>query len=71
MKHLAWLVVATSSVLFGQLQNFGTDPDDKKRGEKMISQNENMIKQQQTAIRFSILAVIISVVSLLIAILRH
>lgn len=76
MTHLAWLVIATSGVVFGQLQNFGagTDPDEKKRGEKMLSQtergvalNEQMVKQQQTAIRISTGAFIVSLVSLLIA----
>jgi hypothetical protein len=58
MALWVWSVIASSDLLFGQLQNFGTDPEEKKRGEKMISQsekgialNENMVKQQRISSR--------------------
>jgi hypothetical protein len=59
MRNLLWSVIAASSVLFGQLQNFGTDPDEKKRGEKMIAQN-------RTAIRIAIGAIVISLITLIV-----
>jgi heme exporter protein D len=74
MAPLTWLAIAASGLVLGQVQNFGTDPDEKKRGEKMISQgervvaqNEKMVKQQWIAIGIAIVALIIS----LFALFRH
>jgi len=57
MAPLTWLAIAASGLVFGQLQNFGTDPEEKKRGERMLSQgergldqNEKMVEQQRILI---------------------
>ncbi len=78
MASLIWSVLAASGLLFGQLQNFGPDPEEKKRGEKMISQSElgialnekmvalsdKMVRQQRIAIGIAILALLIGLIAL-------
>lgn len=82
MAPWIWAAITASSVVFGQLQNFGTDPGEAKRGDKMISQsermiaqNEKMLKQSRIAIRLAILALVISAIgcaiSLIAVFLRH
>ena len=65
-------VIVAASLLFGQMQNFSTDPEEKTRGEKMIAQNEKMtalnkkmVTQNLVAIGIAVLALIVSVVSLI------
>jgi len=73
MAPLSWLAIVASGLVFGQLQNFGSspDPEEKKRGEKaisqgerMIAQNENVLKQNRIAIGIALLALIISLIAL-------
>ena len=66
-------MVAAASLLFGQMQNFGTDPEEKTRDEKMIAQNEKMVAlnkqmvtQNRVAIGIAILALIVSLTSLIL-----
>jgi hypothetical protein len=47
MTIFTWLAVAASGLVFGQQANFGGGPDQKKRGEKMIAQNERAIAQSE------------------------
>jgi len=48
MALLTWLAIAASGLVFGQPQNFGgNDPEEKKRGEKMIAQNEKAFSQTE------------------------
>ena len=69
------LVVATC-LLFGQLQNFGNapDPEETKRGEKMVSQNEiviaqneKMLRQNRLATSIAKFALVVSLIALLIS----
>ena len=69
-----WSAIAASALVFGQMQNFGNapDPDETKRGEKMISQSETVITQNKKVISqnwlvigIAILALIISVIALI------
>jgi hypothetical protein len=78
MGPLTWLAITASSLAFGQLSNFGTgpDPEEKKRGEKalsqgdtVISQNEQMLKQNRVAIRIALIALAISLISVLISLI--
>jgi hypothetical protein len=73
MAHSIGAVIIAASLLFGQIQNFGTDPEEKTRGEKMVSQNETMVAlnkkmvtQNQVAIGIAILALIVSLASLIL-----
>jgi hypothetical protein len=68
--------IAACALLFGQTQNFGNapDPQETKRGEKMVSQgetvigqNERMISLSRTAIGIAVLALLISLVALLVS----
>jgi hypothetical protein len=69
MAPLIWSTIAASGLLFGQLQNFGGDPEEAKRGEKMISQNERMIGQNEKSLRLSRLAIGIAMLALIISLL--
>ena len=63
-----WTAIAISAlVVFGQVQNFGNspDPEEKKRGDKMIAQNKKVIAQNWLVIGIAILALIISVIALI------
>jgi aspartyl/asparaginyl beta-hydroxylase (cupin superfamily) len=84
MTLLPWIVTVASGLLFGQLQNFGhppPDPEEKKRGEKMISQAETMIaqsaqslEQSRRALRQGWLAIVIAILALVVAVValfRH
>ena len=64
--HSMGAVIAVASLLLGQVQNFGTDPEEKTRGEKMIAQNEKMLTQNRVAIGIAILALIVSLASLIL-----
>jgi len=66
MTHLIRTLVVAASLLFGQTQNFGTDPEEKTRGEKMIAQNEKMLTQNRVAIGIAILALLVSLVSVIL-----
>lgn len=61
-----WRLIAAFALVFGQLGNFGIspDPEEKKRGEKMIAQNEKVISQNWLVICIAILALIISLIAL-------
>jgi hypothetical protein len=61
-----WPAIAASALVFGQMQNFGAgpDPEEKKRGEKMIAQNKKVISQNWLVIGIAILALIISLIAL-------
>jgi hypothetical protein len=66
-------VIVAASLLFGQMQNFGTDPEEKTRGEKMIAQNEKMVAlnkkmvtQNRVTIGIAILALVVSLASLIL-----
>jgi hypothetical protein len=77
MSHQAILsAIASCLLVFGQNQNFGNapDPEETKRGdrmiaqnEKVIAQNEKMLKQNRLTIAIAILALVISLVALLVS----
>jgi hypothetical protein len=81
MTLLGWSVIAASGLLFGQVQIPGPDPEEKKRGEKMISQaetgialnekiaalNEQMISQQRTSNRHQRIGIVIAVIALIVS----
>ena len=63
-----WSAFALSALpVFGQMQSFGNapDPEEKKRGEKMIAQNQKVISQNWLVIGIAIVALIISVIALI------
>jgi len=66
MAHSIGAVIVAASLLFGQMQNFGTDPEEKARGERMIAQNEKMLSQNRIAIGIAILALLVSLASLIL-----
>jgi hypothetical protein len=61
-----WSAIAASVLVFGQMGNFGTgpDPEEKKRAEKMIAQNQKVISQNWLVIGIAIIALIISLIAL-------
>jgi hypothetical protein len=61
-----WFTITASALVLGQMANFGSgpDPEEKKRGEQMIAQNQKVISQNWIVIGIAILALIISVVAL-------
>jgi hypothetical protein len=61
--------IAASTLVLGQLTNFGnaSDPEEAKRGEKMVSQNERMISLSKIAIGIAGLALVISLFALLVS----
>jgi hypothetical protein len=78
MTHSIGPVIVAASLLFGQMQNFGTDPEEKTRAEKMIAQNERMIaqskkmvSQNRVAIGIAILALLVSLASLILVFVFH
>ncbi len=66
MAHSIGAVIVVASLLFGQVQNFGTDPEEKTRGERVIAQNEKMLTQNRVAIGIAILALLFSLISLIV-----
>jgi hypothetical protein len=66
MAHSIGAVIVAASLLLGQTQNFGTDPEEKTRGERMIAQNEKMLSQNRLAIGIAILALVVSMASLVL-----
>ena len=54
--------------LIARLSNFGGDPEEKKRAERMIAQNEEMISQNRMTIRIAIGALLVSLVSLVLSV---
>jgi len=71
-------VIAAASLLFGQMQNFGTDPEEKTRGERIIAQNEKMVAlnkqmvtQNRVAIGIAILALLVSLASMILVFVFH
>jgi len=78
MAQSIGVVIVAASLLFGQMANFGTDPEEKTRGEKMIAQNEKMVAlsqqmvtQNRVAISIAILALIVSLASLILVFVLH
>jgi hypothetical protein len=63
---MIWPTIAASTLVLSQLTNFGNapDPEEKKRGEKMMAQNEKVINQNWLVICIAILALIISLIAL-------
>jgi hypothetical protein len=78
MTHPIGAAIVAASLLFGQMQNFGTDPEEKTRAEKMIDQNEKMVAlnkqmvtQNRVAIGIAILALLVSLASLILVFIFH
>jgi hypothetical protein len=76
MAPIAWIVIAASGLLFGQMQNFGNapDPEEKKRAEKMISQGDKMlahnaeqVELNRKQVRLGQIAIGIAVIALLVS----
>jgi hypothetical protein len=77
MPHLAWVVIAASGLLFGQMQNFGTpppDPEEKKRAEKVIAQGDKMlahtseqVKLNREQVRLGWIAIGIAAIALVVS----
>lgn len=65
------VVIAAASLLFAQVQNFGTDPEEKTRDEKMIALSEKMVTQNRVAIGIAILAMLVSLASLILVFVFH
>lgn len=72
--------IAACALVFAQMQNFGNapDPEEKKRGEKMISQSETQIalseknlsesrKQNRVTNYIAVLALVVSLIALLVS----
>ncbi len=78
MDLLNSIAALASGTLFGQVQNFGhppPDPEEKRRGEKMIAQAETMIaqnneaiSQSRKAIKQGWIAIVIALLALAVAI---
>ena len=66
VAHTIGVAIVAASLIFGQMQNFGTDPEEKTRGERMVAQNEKMLTQNRVAIGIAVLALIVSLISLIV-----
>jgi hypothetical protein len=58
------------SLMVGQLQNFGggTDPEEKKRSQRTIAQNDQMIRLNRWILAVSVVAVVVAIVALVVAV---
>lgn len=70
MNALIWLAI-NSCLAIGQLQNFGSssDPEEKKRGEKTIAQNDEMIRLNRRMLALSVIAIVIAILALLVSVI--